>query len=214
MTQLGCDVSYCQSPSLVPWGDERVEFAIVKATEGVHTDINAAAHVAKIRAANKPLGLYHFFHPEIDRRAQFEEFDACSRAVGYGKPGDIVPAIDLEYFHGHEVLPTWSHPALELAEMFAEAFSARPLLYCSAATWVCMGRPAWVLEHPLWVPMYMIDGYAPPATLAPKYVPGGGEWAIWQYFVGPLFAEKQASKARGAVDHNRARRLPLIGSAQ
>lgn len=207
---LGCDVSYCQEPKRVPWADQRLSFGIVKATEGVSRDRNAVAHAEAIRAAGKVLGAYHFFRPDMGSRDQFEALDAAALAMGYGKPGDLVPAIDVEYYRGHEVKPTWCGPLRAFAELLTEAFSAPPLIYCSQSTWVCLGRPAWLLQYPLWVPLYVRDGRVPPKSLAPRYVPGGGDWAIWQHYVGPLFGTIQDTAARGAVDHNLAKQLPRI----
>lgn len=207
----GFDVSYCQDPALVPWGDDRIAFGIVKGTEACTEDSKVKQHVARIRAAGKKLGLYHFFHPDVAAKAQFEAFDWLCASVAYGHDGDIVPAVDVEYFKGHEVKPTWNALAQEFCDMLDEAFEGRCMLYMSESTWVCLGRPTWVLEHPLWVPLYVRDGFPPPKELSPRFVPGAGQWCIWQNYVGPLFGSLQDTKARGAVDHNIARRLPLIG---
>lgn len=211
--QFGCDVSSYQAPTLVDWSDSRIAFAILKASEGSAEDKRVREHAAAVHNAHKPLGLYHFFHPDGDLRGQFEAFDTVAGAVGYGHEGDIVPAIDVEYYRKHEVTPAWCGPLREFAEMFTEAFGARPLMYCSQSTWVCLGRPAWLLEFPLWVPFYMMDGLTPAAKLSPNHVPGNRtDWCIWQRYVGKLFGTIQNTKATGAVDQNWAQRLPLIGA--
>lgn len=206
---FGCDVSGYQPSTLVPWEDARIGFAIVKMSEANREATSARLHIPKVRAAGKRLGGYHFFHPEFDPQLQYDEFYSVSVETGYGTPDDIVPAIDIEYFSGHGVTPAWCKPLRAFADLIEQAF-AKPLLYCSESTWVCLGRPAWLVDYPLWVPAYMADGWKPKDTLAPGLVPVGAEWAIWQYYVGPLFGTTQDSRARGAVDQNRANYLPLI----
>jgi len=209
---FGCDVSYCQKSTLVNWADPRIAFGIVKASEGVSQDTHVLDHTISIRNARKKLGLYHFFRIDVEPRGQFECFDTVANRVSYGKPVDIVPAIDIEYYHGHEVTKSWTSPVKSFADMLEEAFGAKPLLYCSQATWLCLGSPDWFKDYPLWVPLYVRDGLPMPAALSSKHVPQGrADWCIWQRYVGPLFGTIQQSKASNAVDQNWAQRLPLIG---
>jgi len=209
---FGCDVSGYQSSTLVPWADPRIGFGIVKFSEAGSAATSTKLHCAALRGANKPMAGYHFFHPECDVRAQFEAFDNVAASVGYGNgnPLDVVPALDIECFAGHGVTPAWNEPLEQLAAMFSDAF-AMPLLYLNASTWAALGKPTWILDYPLWVAMYAIDGAVPRDTLPSKFVPGNGDWTIWQRYVGPLFGTVQNTKARGAVDQNWAKTLPMIG---
>lgn len=207
---LVLDVSGWQPVGLVPWADPRIAGGIVKATQDTHEQPSARRHCAAIRAAGKPLGLYHFFHPEGDPKAQFDAFDYVARDVGYGLPEDIVPAIDVEYFSGHGVTAAWNDPLRQLAEDMAQAFAA-PLIYLSMGTWILLGRPQWIFAYKLWVTFYRFKGLDHPLNLPPQYVPGGREWHLWQYYGGRLFGKVQESQP--AVDHNSARSLPLIGIA-
>jgi hypothetical protein len=209
---FGCDVSGWQPSTLVPWSDTRINFGLVKFSEGDGQASSAAGHVAHIRACEKPLGAYHFFHPECDARSQFEAFDGVSSRVGYGKPGDIVPAIDVEYFKGHGVTKYWTPLLDAFAALLEEGYHCKPMLYINAATWQLLGSPAWVLEHPLWVPFFSLEKHPAPASLPLSVVPGKLEnWAIWQRLGGKLFGNVQEQAAYGAVDQNLAQRLPLIG---
>ena len=208
---FGCDVSAYQEPTLVDWDDERINFAILKASENLTEDKRVREHSAAVRSAKKPVGLYQFFHPDTDVSRQFTVFKVVADAVEYGGNGDIVPAIDIEYFRLHEVTPKWCDPLRAFADLL-EATFAKPLLYCSRSTWICLGRPEWLLEYPLWVPFYMMDGLEPTQTLSASHVPGErDDWCIWQRYVGKLFGTKQNTKATGAVDQNWAQRIPRIG---
>ena len=210
---FGCDVSGYQSAALVPWSDERIGFGLVKFSEGEGQAASAERHVAAIRAAGKPVGGYHFFHPECDERTQYESFDCVAARGNYGNPGDIVPAVDVEYFKGHGVNAAWNAPLQGLVALLEEAYACKPMLYINAATWQLLGSPAWVLEHPLWVPYFSIEGHPAPANLPLWTVPGHSpNWAIWQRLGGKLFGDTQAQKAYGAVDQNIAQHLPLIGA--
>ena len=208
---FGCDISSYQEPTLINWNDERINFAILKASENLTEDKRVRGHAAEVRNAQKPMGLYQFFHPDTDVTRQFTVFKSVADAVEYGGNGDIVPAIDIEYFRLHEVTPKWCEPLRAFADLLEGAF-AKPLLYCSRSTWICLGRPEWLLEHPLWVPFYMMDGLVPPLTLSPSHVPGErADWCIWQRLVCKLFGGIQNTKETGAVDQNWAQRIPRIG---
>jgi hypothetical protein len=208
---FGCDVSYCQKPGLVPWVDPRLDFAIVRATNGASVDHVAAAHVAKVRAAAKRLSLYAFFQPNETPRGHFEAIDQFAAASGYGS-GDLVPAVDVEWYPGHPVTTAWAEPLRELVDMLTEAYQARPLLYMRSNTWKLMGAPAWALDCPFWIGWYPVEGHlmnlSPPGL---NEVPGGGDWAIWQFGAGRLFGSVQEQFKPYSVDQNRANRLPLIG---
>ena len=112
------------------------------------------------KKANKSVGYYHFFHPEIEIQQQFDNFDR--QVSGFIATGDIVPAIDIESFGAtHGVTPLWSAPVQALAQLFT-AHYGKPLLYMGVNTWALMGKPPWVSDYPLWVPRYVYDGVMPP----------------------------------------------------
>jgi GH25 family lysozyme M1 (1,4-beta-N-acetylmuramidase) len=213
---FGCDVSYCQAPSLVPWGHPRIDFGNVKATEGAARDSKLAAHVERIRAAKKHLSLYHFFRPDVEIQAQYEAFANASADVGYGNgdPLDVVPDIDVEYFGGHAVTRAWEPLLRDFVDRLTEAFyGQRPLLYLNWETWICLGSPEWALDCPLWVPFYMREGLTMPTgdVLDKRHVPGKlTDWSIWQFGAGRLFGNKQEGQESYSVDQNRARYLPLL----
>ena len=210
--RFGLDVSSYQDPARMPYADPRVAFVIAKATEGTSRDKRFHAHVSAAVGAGKIVGAYHFFHPEVDPLAASEAFSDAAAECGYGHEGDIVPAIDVEFFaKAHPVDRSWNAPLRQLCDLLEEGFGSKPLLYMGGNTWACLGSPAWTLPYPLWVPMYWADGLVPGQTLADKFVPHRRrDWAIWQRYVGPAFGTIQQSKAGNAIDQNWAQSLPLI----
>lgn len=213
MTLLfGCDVSSYQPATLVPWADDRIAFGLVKFSEGDTRAAAAGGHVAALRKANKLLGAYHFFHPECSARSQFEALDTAANVQGYGGKGDIVPAVDVEYFRGHGVTKQWCEQLQPFVDMLTEAYDALPLIYMNASTFYLLGEPSWLLRCPLWVPYFSREGCLRPAALPLAMVPGHTDnWAIWQQLGGKLLGTVQDQKCAGAVDQNWAKRLPLVG---
>lgn len=77
-----------------------VDFRIVKCTEGqdfVDPVFNEAL-VGRIRANNMRVGVYHFLRPRAGRDGSVEIAHALkvAKAAGWGKPGDLRLAIDIE----------------------------------------------------------------------------------------------------------------------
>jgi GH25 family lysozyme M1 (1,4-beta-N-acetylmuramidase) len=206
---FGCDVSRYQSTTLVPWDDERIDFGIVKCTDGLGIDSNCIKHVEAIRKSNKTVGLYCFFHPEIEIKKQFENFWRQTSSVI--AVGDITPAIDIESFGTtHGVTPLWSAPIQALAETFT-TYYGKPLLYMGINTWELMGKPTWVANYPLWVPRYVYDGVMPPPPpINNIYCPCKKPASIWQGRVSPLWNAFQYKNIAGAVDQNWAVELPRV----
>lgn len=206
---FGCDVSHYQSTTLVPWDDERIDFGIVKCTDGMSIDSSWEKHFEAIQKANKSVGYYHFFHPEIEIQQQFDNFDR--QVSGYIATGDIVPAIDIESFGAtHGVTPLWSAPVQAIAQLFT-AHYGKPLLYMGVNTWALMGKPPWVSDYPLWVPRYVYDGVMPPPPpINPLNCPCKKNATIWQGRVSALWSVFQHEKIAGAVDQNWAVELPRV----
>jgi GH25 family lysozyme M1 (1,4-beta-N-acetylmuramidase) len=210
--RYGIDVSHFQNPAApagVSWEElgKRSTFAIVRATYGSSPDKRAADHVHAARIEAFQVGLYHFFVASQSVEQQLDVF--CSQAVrcGIGK-GDILPALDVEDDGPRVVSPTMEPLLKRAADIMVSEFGGC-LIYITQRDWHRLGKPAWVLDHPLWVAHY---------TNGPKpATPGNVAPAIWQYRVGPYahgapFVLKEAS-APNALDHNIAdRELPLCTS--
>ena len=204
MTPLrkGCDVSSYQNPKLVNW--DNFDFGIVRATFGTRPDKSTKSHVERIRDAHVACGLYHFFTVTEEPKDQVDAFVnvLLNCEIGFG---DILSAIDVESYTGHELSPKDCGPLHELIALLNGAV----MIYLNASDFARLGSPAWLLDYPLWVPNYPRDGATSPLA-APK-TPGGRPWTIWQNLVGPLDQVLQAPKHPRAVDQNVARALPRIG---
>ena len=208
MTLLtGCDVSVYQPLALVDWS--RQDFGIARATYGKSPDKSTVGHIERIRKAGKKVGLYHFFRADQAVDLQFAAF--WSRCVDCSiTTGDIVPAIDVEDFPSHTIGPSDINALRVFCNLISGAFGCKPLIYITQRDWHRLGKPAWILEHPLWVAHY--PGYGSLSPLAKPATPNGAPWRVWQCLVGPLDRRIQKHNDPKAVDQNFASDpLPTIG---
>jgi GH25 family lysozyme M1 (1,4-beta-N-acetylmuramidase) len=210
--QFGIDLSHHQNPASLPWSrfEGTVDFVICRAAYGAGLrDRQVEEHVRRARSIGARVGLYLLYRPLHSIAAQWDLFRCVADQVRLGE-GDLVPALDVEHDPlprpGVDVSGEWSGPCQELAARMRESFG-RPLIYLTQREWSMMGKPGWVLEHPLWVAHY--TGAARPAT------PNGVSPTIWQYRVGPYDPQAPGGydSQRPELDHNRALSgLPLIES--
>jgi hypothetical protein len=225
--RYGIDVSQWQDPAApagYPWPllSERASFSIARASYGTRPDARAQAHTQAARLEAMQVGLYHFFCVKQPIVAQLDVFCAVAVKCGIGA-GDILPALDVEDDGPNKVGPDWEPLVRQAVDLLSSEFGGA-MLYLTQAAWIQMGRPAWMLEHPLWVAHY---------TNAPKPLsPGDLRPAIWQNRVGPFnpgapFVAREATRPN-AIDHNVAvdalplatmwptmpRALPPIGPEQ
>ena len=202
MTRItGIDVSHYQStkaPGGMPWSllAQTCRFAIVRATYGTFRDPSAVEHVRAARTVGMQIGLYHFFRVGQPITDQMAAFCAQALACGY-RVGDILPALDIEDDPKvAQVSLSWDTAARAMADGLAANFGD-VLLYITQRDFGRMGKPAWVLDRPLWTAHY--TGAPKPAT------PGNKPCAIWQHRVGPYQADGQGGAFKPMVlDQNRA----------
>jgi hypothetical protein len=198
MTLYGVDVSTYQLPSAIPFG---VDFVIARATFGTKLDKRTAEHAKHCRG-RCAFGMYHFFVPgqnvDDQRDAFAMQAASCDLTVG-----DVIPWIDVESPKGDGSMPPrpeWCQQLYDLAHALTEGFGAVGF-YISQRDWSLLGKPAWILEHPLWVPHWLTISTAKVAS------PGGVAPTIHQYRVGPyipgaLHVGSQVT-APDAIDHDR-----------
>jgi len=177
---LGIDVSHYQSttaPAGVSWIKiaEKCRFAIARATYGSAPDASAVGHVHNARAAGLQVGLYAFFRSTQSVQEQLDAFCARALACGIGI-GDIAPALDIEDDLTAKLEPSWEPSVRAFADGLASEFGV-VMPYITQRDFGRLGKPAWILDHPLWVAHY--TNAATPAT------PGNKPCAIWQRRVGP-----------------------------
>lgn len=208
MTLFGVDVSTYQLPSAIPIG---VDFVLARATFGTKSDKRAAEHAKHCRG-RCAFGLYHFFVPGQDPAKQGDAF-ASVAALCSLTDGDSIPWIDIESPKGDGSMPpkpAWCGPLYDLTAQLITLYGQCGF-YISQRDWALLGKPGWMLEHPLWVPHWLTSKTARVAS------PGGVVPTIHQYRVGPYVAgavhvPSQVS-APNAIDHDRAAVLPRIVAA-
>lgn len=203
MTQIyGIDVSHFQSttaPAGVPWSllkASGVSFVMVRFTYGIYRDPSAVEHVRQARAVGMAVGGYGFSRQGQPVTDQLAAYHAQALACGI-RAGDICAAHDLEDEPGVPSLgPAWNAAAEAYTAGLVAAYG-EAMMYITQRDFGRLGKPAWVLERPLWVAHY--TGAVRPAT------PGDKPWRIWQHRVGP-FAPNGAggSFTPQLLDQNRA----------
>jgi LysM repeat protein len=149
----------------------------VKASEGVGwQDPEFLNHVAAVRLAGKPLGLYHFARPWASdgNSADAEAQSFIAAVLPILKPGDIV-ALDWESDRTDDA--EW---AARWLDVVSSALGRTPLLY-SYLNLIQSGKLDKLKAWPLWLAVYPYSGQQAwgPRTAKPD-LPG---WNVlmWQY---------------------------------
>lgn len=210
MTTFGIDVSHHQKPAALPWDAiaAKSTFCICRATYGRMRDRECAEHMRRARGVGLLVGLYAFFRPSQPVADQVDAFCAAAQAAGY-RSGDIVPALDVEADpipRMQHVSPEWEPKVKQMADALTVAFGQPCFIYITQREYGMLGKPAWLLSHPLWVAHY--TGAPKPAT------PGNAPWTIWQHRVGPYDPDGPGgyldAPSSVQLDQNRAQgRLPI-----
>ena len=190
---------------MVPWKD--FDFGIARAAYGKSPDKKTQQHVAAIRAGGATLGLYHFFRADQDPHEQFSAFANVARTANLGA-GDLLPCVDIEDFQGHVIGPGDVDVCEDFVRRCRSEFGG-VIIYITQRDWHRLGKPVWMLQHPLWVAHY--PGKGSTSILSKPATPNGAPWRIWQCMVGPLGKSLQKHDDPYAVDQNLASDpLPLI----
>lgn len=203
---VGCDVSKYQTPSMVNWSS--LDFGIARATYGKWADPSAEYHASQIRAGKAVPGLYAFFRGDQDATEQADTFFKVSQLVRL-VPGDLIPWTDVEDFPGHQISATDMAGLENFVDQVDSLLSCSCGIYITQRDWHRLGKPGWILDRPLWVAHYPINGAR--QRLAKPATPNGMPWRIWQCMVGPLGQTLQDTRHPRAIDHDVAiAPLPLL----
>lgn len=201
---FGIDLSHHQAPASLPWARFKAssDFCIVRTTYGSKLrDRHCAEHLRRAREAGLQVGLYAFFRPSQDVEEQIKAFRAAAQASGY-RPGDIVPALDVEADplpKLQAVTPAWERDVKRFADAITYDFGTPCIVYITQREFGQLGKPGWILGHPLWCAHY--TGAAKPAT------PGNQPALIWQHRVAiydPNGPGGYDETPPPAIDQNRA----------
>lgn len=187
----GIDVSHHQDPGAYDLTGQH--FLIARAAYGVRPDTTFAAHVEVARQRGiRFVGGYQFFRQGQPRKDQLAAF---VRTLESANALAIAPSLDLEWNNAYDGPP---EPDLhnidgrwlveELAKLYGQC-----QVYMPVAFWTLLGKPSWVLDHPVWWSHYTKPGHP---KLPVDAEVGAAQWAIHQYQGSPL-------------DRNVARYLPL-----
>jgi lysozyme len=196
---LGIDVSRFQGA--IKWKRAatkgKVRFAFVQAGRGSGFDCTVAPdrcgadefyarNYARARLHGIRVGPYHRAFAggdtvaavTADATAEADLFASVVNQSGGLQPGDLRPALDVEYpFGGLNAteLQTWVRTWLDRVE---SALGARPIIYTNASSWQATGNTIEFADagHPLWVAHW---GVAAPSVPASFW--GGDGWSVWQY---------------------------------
>lgn len=204
------DVSHHQRPDSLDWAKMRREGCdgmFARATYGTMPDRACAEHVARARDAGLRVGIYHFSRASQPVGEQIDAFTRAGQLAGYGRPEDLLPALDVEDDTKARPLDPSQAAAFEtMASLLEIHYQVKPFCYITQRDWGRLGRPGWVLKLPLWVAHYASQGRTEPAT------PNGMPWHIWQCTIAP-FAIPPVNGYRDVhpqIDQNRARRLRFL----
>lgn len=167
----GVDVSHHQGK--IDWaefGKQDVKFAFIKATEGSsYADEEFSANRKAAGECGIRTGAYHFFSFDSPGNSQAENFIAV---VG-GLSGEMIPAVDVEYYGNKEADPPEKDAVIrELGTFLAaleEEYGVKPMIYTTYPVYYRYIRGAFE-DYPLWIR----NVYVPPVDI-------GKRWQFWQY---------------------------------
>jgi lysozyme len=184
--QEGIDVSHFND---VDWPnlDPTIQFAILKATDGSSSpDPNYVLNMTVARQTSLKLGSYHFFRPDDDPSAQFQNIITVADL----RPDDFPIAIDVENAEdtGRRLTPADVPVLAALASSLNSHYGTLPMIYTNASSWSDLGQPATSGSVnfglcPLWI--------ADPNNDPPQYPQPWILWTIWQYEVSAVSGVKQ-----------------------
>lgn len=201
------DVSHHQNPQTLDWSGMRqagCDVCIVRLTYGTKKDALAKEHVRLARAHGFAIGAYAFVRNVQNAASQAETFIEAAYDVDYGRPEDVVMAVDVEDdTEKRPILPMHAPIFEEFTERMRDWKKTDPYCYITQRDWGRLGKPAWVLALPLFVAHYASPSRKEPAT------PNGMPWSIWQHRVGPfdLLGPSGYYKSPREIDQSRARVL-------
>lgn len=176
-TVPGIDVSHWNGA--IDWGlvaDAGVRWAYAKATESTsYSDPTFETHWAGMKGAGVLRGAYHFFHPDVDGRAQAL---AYLEAVGELEPGDLPPMLDWESTTAVSGAVAASR-AQDFIDEVRAATGRTTLVYTSPGLWARFGIPTSFDAQPLWVAHFLYCTSGP--GCCPTVPSGWTSWAAWQW---------------------------------
>ncbi len=143
----------------------KLDFAIIKATEGVNLMDKCYKYNWKGCKENGLIrGAYHYFHPNQDGKKQAEYFIKNTCIEG----GDLAPVVDVEETNGvkNETLKTRLKDCLHTLQ---DKYNCKPIIYCNVDFYRAHLAPDFD-NYPLWGAHYYVN--------KPDI---NRDWTIWQH---------------------------------
>lgn len=169
-THAGIDISKWQGA----WVDPEltlstgIDFVYLRGTNGSRVDSRLQEFSAICRERNIPFGIYCFFRPGIDARAQARKLAELHKSVG----ATLMPQLDIEHSDG--LAPDKVTHAAKIFIQEIELLFGRPALIYSAAWWWDVNiipNQIDMTERVKWVARYVSMDKTPPFNC--------DEWAAW-----------------------------------
>lgn len=235
-TLNGIDISHWQSPVNLDWQIlkevDKIDFAIIKASDGRNTliqDPEAVNHVTGAKSSDMAIGFYHYGQidfnnyslDEAEEEARFfaESIQSIMNSNGLSGYGDIYPVLDLETpppnddgspSVAKDILST--QMILDWARHFCEHFKSltgRTVMIYTGVTWYVQtydnffGEKNPLKNYPLWAADYEIYW----GTNKTEVGDAGGwkGWHIHQY----SSTGRLSGYANGTMDIDLDRAVPL-----
>lgn len=186
----GVDLSHWQS-TFDNFND--VDFAIIKATEGVgYVDPACDTLYQRAKRAGKLLGVYHYARPNLGNSATSEANWFVKNIKGYLNEAILV----LDWEEGDLGNVAWAKAFLDRVK---ELTGIKPLIYMSASPMRSYNwQPVVDADYGLWVANYGTNNGQPQEAVFNKYpLKYWSFYALWQYT-----SNGRVSGYNGAVDMN------------
>lgn len=176
-------------------------FAYLKSSEGgdYKDSTWTKKRVKEIRAAGVQFGPYHYLRPKAGRSGAVEArfFIKTAYAAGWGRPGDLLPALDFEENGGLSPAATIRYLKQAVDEV-TRLTGHKPMIYTGSYFWDDNGGGSDNWGCPLWLAAYQ--------TTPPRLPKAWKKWTIWQHTATGRVAGVEAPN----VDQNIARSLPHL----
>jgi len=170
----GIDVSADQGT--IDWNSaaSSINFALIKATDGVDADPNFQTNWTGARAAGVKTGAYHFFR---NFHGAQEQFQALTGAIT--NPGDFPITLDIENTSSYPLKPGDVPVIGQIISLIRQQYGKLPIIYTDNGSWGSLGNPDAAngisfVECPLWIAY-------PTSNPSPQYPLPWTAWTFWQY---------------------------------
>lgn len=170
----GVDVSH-HNP-ILNWKEvesQHIQFAYIKATEGLtHEDRNYPYNYKQAKESNVKIGAYHFYSFGVSGREQARHFIRVAAC----KPGDLIPAIDVEHSPSNPHAKDTAFFNIVVSELSVlenelyEYYGVRPLIYTNMDCYKLYIKK-YFPDNPIWISN-------------PNEEPNDEDvknWVIWQF---------------------------------